>query len=137
VLITHPQDVTALDRYGAAMTQLPPGSPQSLLRGMFVQVRVTVDSPGVLVSIPEEALRPSGEVWVMREGRLVILKPRAVQVSGGRVVFDSAISGLLAGDRVVTSQLTAPRADMEITETAGVSATPTHTAETTADIDAL
>ena len=137
VLVAHPQDVTALDRYGAAMPQLPPGAPQSLLRGMFVQVRVRVDSPGDLVSIPEEAQRPSGEVWVMREGRLVILKPHAVQVSAGRVVFDSAASGLLAGDRVVVSQLSTPRAGMELVETGGTTKTPTRTADTAADSDAL
>jgi hypothetical protein len=122
VLVDRPQDVTSLDRYGAVMTQLPPGAPQSLLRGMFVQVRVHVDSPGELVSIPEESQRPSGEVWVMRENRLVILKPRLVQVVGGRVVFDAANSGLVAGDRVVTSQLSNPREGMELVDTAAVAA---------------
>ncbi|MFM8702792.1 MAG: efflux RND transporter periplasmic adaptor subunit [Planctomycetia bacterium] len=133
VLVAHPEEVTALDRYGAAMPQLPPGAPQSLLRGMFVQVRVQVDTPGDLVSIPEEAQRPSGELWVMREGRLVILKPRAVQVTRGRVVFDSASSGLVAGDRVVTTQLSAPRDGMEIVEPNAAAATPTRTADTAAD----
>jgi multidrug efflux pump subunit AcrA (membrane-fusion protein) len=137
VLVAHPQDVKALDRYGAAMPQLPPGAPQSLLRGMFVQVRVRVDSPGELVSIPEEAQRPSGEVWVMRDGKLVVLKPRVVQVSGGRVVFDSAASGLLAGDRVVTTQLSTPRAGMELVDTGGIPMTPTRTADTAGDADAL
>lgn len=140
VLVTHPQDVTALDRYGAAMPQLPSGAPQSLLRGMFVEVRVRVDSPGDLVSIPEDAQRPSGEVWVMRDGRLVILKPRAVQVSGGRVVFDSAASGLVAGDRVVTTQLSTPRAGMELVDSGGATAAPTRTADTadtTGETDAL
>ena len=129
VLVDRPQDVTALDRYGAAMAELPPGAPQSLLRGMFVQVRVHVDSPGELVSIPEESQRPSGEVWVMRDGRLVILKPRTVQVAGGRVVFDSIDSGLVAGDRVVTSQLSNPREGMELVETGVVSAGMSRTAE--------
>jgi multidrug efflux pump subunit AcrA (membrane-fusion protein) len=140
VLVEHPEDVTALDRYGAAMPQLPPGAPQSLLRGMFVQVRVRVDSPGALVSIPEEAQRPSGEVWVMRDGRLLIVKPRAVQVSGGRVVFDAATSGIVAGDRVVTSQLSNPRAGIEISEVeAAVSGTSrtADTAVTAGDTDAL
>ena len=73
----------------------------------------------------------------MRDGRLVILKPRAVQVSGGRAVFDSAASGLLAGDRVVTSQLSTPRTGMEIVEAGGVSAGPTRTADTAGDSDAL
>jgi len=137
VLVARPQDVIALDRYGAAMPQLPPGAPQSLLRGMFVQVRVQVDSPGDLVSIPEEAQRPSGEVWVVREGKLVILKPRAVQVAGGRVVFDSVASGFLAGDRVVTSQLSAPRAGMELAEAGAPGGMATRTAEKTGDGDAL
>jgi multidrug efflux pump subunit AcrA (membrane-fusion protein) len=137
VLVARPQDVVALDRYGAAMPQLPPGAPQSLLRGMFVEVRVRVDSPGELVSIPEDAQRPSGEVWVMREGRLVVLKPRAVQVSGGRVVFDSGTSGLLAGDRVVTSQLSAPRAGMELVDSGVATAAPTRTADSAGETDAL
>jgi hypothetical protein len=126
-----------LDRYGAAMPQLPSGAPQSLLRGMFVEVRVRVDSPGDLVSIPEDAQRPSGDVWVMRDGRLVILKPRAVQVSGGRVVFDSAASGLVAGDRVVTTQLSSPRAGMELVDSAGGPASSTRTADTAGETDAL
>jgi multidrug efflux pump subunit AcrA (membrane-fusion protein) len=137
VLVARPQDVVALDRYGAAMPQLPPGAPQSLLRGMFVEVRVRVDSPGELVSIPEDAQRPSGEVWVMREGKLVVLKPRAVQVSGGRVVFDSGTSGLLAGDRVVTSQLSAPRAGMELVDSGVATAAPTRTADSAGETDAL
>jgi multidrug efflux pump subunit AcrA (membrane-fusion protein) len=129
VLVARPQDVVALDRYGAAMPQLPPGAPQSLLRGMFVEVRVRVDSPGELVSIPEDAQRPSGEVWVMREGKLVVLKPRAVQVSG--------TSGLLAGDRVVTSQLSAPRAGMELVDSGVATAAPTRTADSAGETDAL
>jgi multidrug efflux pump subunit AcrA (membrane-fusion protein) len=116
VLVADPRAVTALDRYGAPLADLPAGAPQSLLRGMFVEVQVHVDATEQLVSIPEEAQRPSGEVWVMRDGRLVILNPRPVQVSGGRVVFDSVASGLVPGDRVVTSQISQPRPGMEIIE---------------------
>jgi len=77
---------------------------------------------------------------VMRDGRLLIVKPRAVQVSGGRVVFDAATSGIVAGDRVVTSQLSNPRAGMEISEVeAAVSGTSrtADTAVTAGDTDAL
>jgi multidrug efflux pump subunit AcrA (membrane-fusion protein) len=129
VLVGEPREVTALDRYGAPLPQLPAGAPQSLLRGMFVEVRVHVDSPEQLVSIPEEAQRPSGEVWVMRDGKLVILAPRVIQVAGGRVVFDSAASGLLPGDRVVTSQLSNPRDGMAIVEAAGPRSEPAVMAE--------
>jgi len=136
VLVSDPRDVTALDRYGAALSAMPPGAPQSLLRGMFVEVRVHVDPAEQLVSIPEEAQRPSGEVWVVRDGRLLILDPRPVQVAGGRVVFDAAASGLLPGDRVVTSQITHPRAGMEVVETGGPRSEPAVMAEKPGDNDA-
>jgi multidrug efflux pump subunit AcrA (membrane-fusion protein) len=121
VIVREPGRVRALDRYGAAMPRLPPGAPRSLLRGMFVQVHVHVDSREPLVAIPEEAQRPSGEVWVMRDGRLEVLRPRAVQASGGRLFFDAAASGLLPGDRVVVSQIAVPRPGMAVVE-AGQSA---------------
>jgi len=136
VLVSDPRAVTALDRYGAPLADLPPGAPQSLLRGMFVEVRVHVDPAEQLVSIPEEAQRPSGEVWVVRDGRLVILDPKPVQVAGGRVVFDAAASGLLPGDRVVTSQISHPRSGMEVVETGGPRAEPAVMAEKPGDNDA-
>jgi virulence-associated protein VagC len=83
---------------------------------MFVQVQVHVDSPDPLVSIPEEAQRPSGEVWVMRDGRLVVLRPRAVQAVDGRLVFDEAASGLVVGDRVIVSPIANPRGGMDVVE---------------------
>ncbi len=116
VLVHNPAGVEALDRYGAVMPQLPAGAPRTLLRGMFVEVRVHVENDGGLVSIPEEAQRPTGDVWVMRGGTLVIVRPRALAVTGGRVIFDGVESGLLPGDRVVTSQLTNVRDGMAIVE---------------------
>jgi multidrug efflux pump subunit AcrA (membrane-fusion protein) len=136
VLVADPRAVTALDRYGAPLADLPAGAPQSLLRGMFVEVQVHVDATEQLVSIPEEAQRPSGEVWVMRDGRLVILNPRPVQVSGGRVVFDAVASGLVPGDRVVTSQISQPRPGMEIVEVDSGRVEPAVMAEKPIDKDA-
>jgi len=124
VIVAKPERVRAVDRYGAALGQLPPDAPRSLLRGMFVQVRVHVDSPHELVSIPEEARRPSGEVWLVRDGRLVILEPRPVEVAEGRAVFESGPAGLVAGDRVITSQLTHPREGMPVAEAGRAAATP-------------
>lgn len=116
VRVADPRGVRAIDRYGAPIPKLPPGAPRVLLRGMFVTVRVHVDAVQDMVSIPEEAQRPNGEVWVVRDGRLVVLSPRALQASGGRIVFDAATSGLVPGDRVVTSQLADPRAGMAVSE---------------------
>jgi multidrug efflux pump subunit AcrA (membrane-fusion protein) len=123
VVVREPDRVRALDRYGAAMPKPPPGAPRSLLRGMFVQVQVHVDARDPLVSIPEEAQRPSGDVWVMRDGRLEVLRPRAVQATGGRLIFDVATSGLLPGDRIVVSQIASPRPGMAVAE-AGQPAQP-------------
>lgn len=134
VRIPAPTQVRALDRYGAPLQTLPPGAPRSLLRGMFVQVRVHVASNHALVSIPEEALRPSGEVWVVRDGRLTVLRPRPVQVAAGRAVFESDTSGLEAGDRIVVSQLLHPRDGMEVAEAAGAPA-PAATAAALEDGD--
>jgi len=118
VLVADPTAVKAIDRYGAPMPKLPPGAPRSLLRGMFVEVRVHVESPEELVSIPAEAQRPGGDVWVMRDGRLVVLRPRVVQAGGGRVVFETAASGLEPGDRVVVSQIPHARSGMAVAEPA-------------------
>lgn len=134
VLVADPRGVTALDRYGAPLPTPPLGSPQTLMRGMFVEVKVHVDSVTPFVSIPEEALRPSGEVWLMRSGRLVVLTPRPVQVVDGRVVFDGG-SGLEPGDRVITSQLTHPRDGMEVVEADGPRAEPAVVAEKPVDQD--
>ncbi len=118
VIVADPQGVKALDRYGVAMPHLPPGAPRSLLRGMFVEVRVHVEPGDALLSIPEEAQRPSGEVWVARDGRLVVLRPRAVHAAAGRVFFDAGASGMLVGDRVITSQIAHPRDGMAVAEPA-------------------
>jgi len=79
-------------------------------------VLVHVDSPYELVSIPEEARRPSGEIWLIRDGTHEIIAPRPVQVADGRAIFESGPAGLAAGDHVITSQLTHPRAGMAVME---------------------
>lgn len=118
VRVADPTWVRALDRYGAALPSLPPDAPRSLLRGMFVEVWLQVDVPRPLVSVPEEAVRPSGELFVMRDGRLVVLRPQPFHVAAGRIVFDQEESGLLPGDRVVVSQIANPRDGMELAEAA-------------------
>ena len=118
VLVPKPAQVTALDRYGAAMPTLPPEAPRALLRGMFVDVRVQVDVPRPLVAVPQEAVRPSGELFVMRDGRLAILRPRPFHAGGGLVAFEEGESGLLPTDRIVISQLSGPREGMQLVEAA-------------------
>ncbi len=116
VRVPEPTKLRAVDRYGAVLPALPPEAPRSLLRGMFVEIWLHVDVAQPLVSVPQEAVRPTGELFVMREGKLAILKPKPFHVSGGRVAFDERDSGLASDDRVVVSQLSNPRDGMEITE---------------------
>lgn len=118
VLVANPADVKAIDRYGATMATLPPEAPRSLLRGMFVDVRVQVDVPQPLVAVPQEAVRPSGDMFLMRDDKLVIVHPRPFHSGGGLIVFNEAESGLLQTDRVVTSQLANPREGMQLVEAA-------------------
>lgn len=118
VLVKKPASVKAIDRYGATMATLPPEAPRSLLRGMFVDVRVQVDVPQPLVAVPEEAVRPSGEMFVMRDDKLLIVHPRPFHSGGGMVAFNEADCGLLLTDRVVISQLSNPREGMHLMEVA-------------------
>ena len=118
VLVTKPANVKAIDRYGATMATLPPEAPRSLLRGMFVDVRVQVDVPQPLISVPQEAVRPSGDMFVMRDDKLVIMRPRPFHAGGGVVAFKEAESGLLPTDRIVVSQLSNPREGMQLVEAA-------------------
>ena len=108
--------VRAIDRYGAVLQKLPPEAPRSLLRGMFVEVWLRVDVPRPLVSVPEEAVRPSGEMLLMRDGRLVILSPRPFHAAARRILYDVEESGLLPTDRVVLSQVANPRDGAELVE---------------------
>jgi multidrug efflux pump subunit AcrA (membrane-fusion protein) len=116
VRVPEPARVRALDRYGVPLATLPPDAPRSLLRGMFVEVWLELEVSQPLVSVPEEAVRPSGDVFVMREGRLHVFHPRPFHAAAGRVLYAQDESGLLPTDRVVVSQLANPRDGMEIAE---------------------
>jgi multidrug efflux pump subunit AcrA (membrane-fusion protein) len=116
VRVPEPTRVRALDRYGVSLATLPPDAPRSLLRGMFVEVWLQLEVSQPLVSVPEEAVRPSGDVFVMRDGRLHVFHPRPFHAAAGRVLYAQDESGLLPTDRVVVSQLASPRDGMEIAE---------------------
>lgn len=118
VRVPDPTRVRALDRYGAPLPSLPAGAPRALLRGMFVEIVLHVETPQELVSVPQEAVRPSGDVMLVRDGRLVVLQPKAFHTTGPRVLFDAAESGIQPGERVVVSQIANPREGMELAESA-------------------
>ena len=118
VLVSDPTDVEALDRYGSPLPDLPVGAPKSLLRGMFVDVQVEVETNQPLVSVPCEALRPNGDVWAVRNKSLAILQPPLIQVSAGRAIFESTADGIQPDDQIVLSQIANPRANMLVVDNA-------------------
>ncbi len=118
VRVPEPTKLTALDRGGAPLAILPPEAPRSLFRGMFVEVLLHIDITQPLVSVPQESVRPTGDVLVMRDGKLATLQPKAFHAAAGRIVFDARESGLLPGDRVVISQIVHPQDGMALVEAA-------------------
>lgn len=116
VLVPEPGQVVALDRYGEPLSELPAGSPTSLLRGMFVKVEVLVETPRQLVSVPADAVRPSGDVWLVRDGELVIMRPPRVHATPEAVLYAADESGIRPGDKVVVSQLANPYDGMPLQE---------------------
>ncbi|NCY02564.1 MAG: hypothetical protein EBX36_06535, partial [Planctomycetia bacterium] len=81
-------------------------------------VRVQVEVPQPLVAVPQDAVRPSGEMFVLRDDKLTIVRPRPFHAGNGLVAFAEADSGLLPTDRIVTSQLSNPREGMQLVEAA-------------------
>ncbi|MFM8891532.1 MAG: hypothetical protein ACKOTB_07900, partial [Planctomycetia bacterium] len=56
------------------------------------------------------------DLLLVRDGRLVVLKPKAFHTTGPRVLFDATESGIRPGERVVVSQIANPREGMELAE---------------------
>lgn len=73
-----------------------------LIPGMFVNVDVAGRSLPDAAEIPARALRPDGQVWVVKEGRLRFTPVKLARRAGDRVFISE---GLHDGDVVVTSAL--------------------------------
>ncbi|MFC1597612.1 efflux RND transporter periplasmic adaptor subunit [Planctomycetota bacterium] len=88
--------------------------PPALVRGMYVIVRVHGEPQAPLIWIPEKAVRPGDKVWVVRDGKLVVLDVRVVRVADGRAIV---VAGDLAeGGRVVVTPLAKAVDGMEVEE---------------------
>ncbi|MEZ6123356.1 MAG: HlyD family efflux transporter periplasmic adaptor subunit [Planctomycetaceae bacterium] len=101
VLVEKPQQTRFNDSAGGRAAVAPP----TLLSGMFVRIRIPVESPLPLLRVPVEAVRPGDQVWVSDGGRLKIRNITQVHVSGHDSLIRRDGSGLKAGDRVITSPL--------------------------------
>ncbi|MBW3597426.1 MAG: HlyD family efflux transporter periplasmic adaptor subunit [Planctomycetes bacterium] len=101
VVVADPRAVKQLapDGGGAAI------GPPALVRGMYVRVRIHARPDASLVRAPEEAIRPGGKVWVVREGKLHIEPIEVAAVVDGAAVIDADASNLRAGEQVVVTPL--------------------------------
>ena len=90
-------------------------TPPSLVSGMFVTVRIPIETTRQLLKVPVEAIRPGGKVWVNRDNKLEI-----INVTVGEVLSDYALvkqSGggdLRPSDQVIVSPLASVQDGMAI-----------------------
>lgn len=83
-----------------------------LLLGAFVNVSITGASLESYAEVPADAVRPGNEIWVVRDGKLEILKVRVIQRNDEVAYIVSPDLG--DGGALVTSSLTAPIAGMKL-----------------------
>ncbi|MEO1729718.1 MAG: HlyD family efflux transporter periplasmic adaptor subunit [Pseudomonadota bacterium] len=77
-----------------------------LLLGAFVNAEITGASLDTYAAVPADAVRPGNEVWVLRNGKLVILKVRVIQRSDEIAYITTPKLG--EGGQLITSSLSAP-----------------------------
>lgn len=111
-LVSKPREVRLSGSEGLTSTSPSVAGPPALVRGMFVTVRVHAKPQAKLLRLPEKAVRPGNEVWVVRDGKLDRCRIHVARVTGEGVLIDASRSDLEEGDQVVTTPMTAtPQAD--------------------------
>jgi len=90
-------------------------SPPTLLSGMYVTVRIPIDSPVPLLQVPAESIRPGGQVWIVRDNKLRVVSMTLVRVDGDFALVRQDSALLQAGDRVITSPLASISEGMAVT----------------------
>ena len=81
------------------------GGPKALVRGMYVKVIIHAESDTQLLRLPERLIQPGNVVWCVRDGKLVVVQLRNVNLFGDHVIVPASEQGLKAGDRVISTPL--------------------------------
>lgn len=84
-----------------------------LMSGMFVSVRIHATPPIPLVRLPQSAIQPGNQVWVLKRGVLTRREVNIASSNPEEVVVYQTSGGLQAGDLVVTSPLATPHEGMK------------------------
>jgi len=112
ILVPEPRKTRVHDSSGGRASVSPP----TLLSGMFVAIRVPVESPLALLKLPLEAVRPGGQIWINRNGQLDIVDVTLAHVEGEIALIRRDGSGMVDGDRVIISPLAAVQEGMSLKE---------------------
>ncbi|MCA9077877.1 MAG: biotin/lipoyl-binding protein [Planctomycetaceae bacterium] len=91
-------------------------APPTLFSGMYVKVRIPIDSPLPMLEIPIESLRPGGEVWVVRDNALAILQADVARVADVVALLRFTSSGPQPGDRIITSPVAAVKDGLPVND---------------------
>lgn len=110
-----------VDKPGEPRVTSSPGgrpaiSPPTLLSGMFVKVRIPIQSPVPLLQVPVESVRPGGRLWLAKSGLLSIVEVTVARVDDNSALIRRDDDSLSAGDRVVVSPLAAATEGMSVRE---------------------
>lgn len=133
VSVANPRDVRQLAEGRKTFAEGAPVSgigPPSLMRGMYVTVRIHAEPKLKLLKIPEAALRPGNRVWLMRDGRfaeaavsVARIEEISEKVAGTSetrtrrfALIRADKSTVKANDRLITSPLSAPQPGMPVEE---------------------
>ena len=110
VIVEQPEKTRVKSLTGAASI-----SPPTLLSGMYVTVRIPIDSPVPLLQVPAESVRPGEQLWVVREGILKVITIGLVRVDGDMALVRQEGGLLKAGDQVIVSPLASVSENMKVT----------------------
>ncbi len=112
VFVEHPRAVGLEGSDGLTSESPTVAGPPALVRGMFVTVQIHAHPNAMLLRLPERAIRPGNEIWLVRNGKLDRGHVHVARVTPGGVLIDAARSDLSPGDQVVVTPLSAtPKAD--------------------------
>jgi len=112
VLVSKPANARVAHAYATTPDVVPP----SLLSGMYVTVRIPIQSPIPLAKVPVEAVRPGGQLWIKRDGKLHIAEVEPVHTETDHALLRLDRLQIEQGDSVVISPLPAVSDGMPIRE---------------------
>lgn len=108
VLVEEPKKTRVKEGDEGKLAVRPPG----LLSGMYVTVRIPVESPTPLLRVPLESVRPGGQIWLKRKNQLVITKATPAYTFNDYALLRAAECDLKIGDEVIVSPLVSVTSDL-------------------------